>query len=318
MSFKIPKTKILKNFALIGAAGFVAERHIRAIKETNNNLLVAHDKFDVMGRIDSYFPNSEFFLESSNFENFVTSNPIDFVSICSPNFMHKKHIELALNSGSDAICEKPLVLYPNDLKELEGLMQATGKKINTILQLRLHPTIIELKQKIEQGPKDKIYDIDLTYITSRGKWYYKSWKTVEEKSGGVATNIGIHFFDMLIWIFGDVQKSELNHYSDQKAAGVLQLKNANVRWFLSLDYDDLSTEVKEKGIRTFRSLKIENKELEFSNGFANLHTKSYEHILGGNGFTINDVAKSIVLTDNIRNTSPIGKTGDYHPALNKL
>ncbi len=308
----------MKNFALIGAAGFVAERHIRAIKETNNNLLIAHDKFDVMGRIDSYFPNAEFFLSTEKFIDFLEDNPVDFVSICSPNFLHRTHIQMALENNANAICEKPLVLFPRDLTKLDNLMQATGNNINTILQLRLHPTIIALKKKIEEGPQDKIYDIDLTYITSRGKWYYKSWKTVQEKSGGVATNIGIHFFDMLIWIFGDVQKSTLNYYSDQKAAGILQLKNANVRWFLSLDYDDLSTDIKEKGIRTFRSLKIENEELEFSNGFANLHTQSYEHILNGKGFTIDDVAKSIMLTDDIRNAKAIGKTGDYHPLLNTL
>ena len=310
----------MTNFALIGAAGFVAERHIKAIKETGNNLLVAHDFFDVMGRIDSYFPEAEFFLNSSDFENFIaaqqrTSQPVKYISICSPNFLHANHIQMALNNQADVICEKPLVLYPHEIKKLEKTEAASGKKIYSILQLRLHPVILALKERIANSASGKIYDINLTYITSRGKWYYKSWKGDVKKSGGVATNIGIHFFDMLIWIFGNVESSIVHLYEANKAAGFLQLKNARVRWFLSLDYNDVPENFKEKGMRTFRSITVDGKEIEFTDGFTNLHTKTYDHILSGKGFGISDAKNSIFLTDQIRNTTPVGLTGDFHPFL---
>lgn len=312
----------MTNFALIGAAGFVAERHIKAIKETGNNLLVANDLFDVMGRIDSYFPNAEFFLNWSAFENFIsmqqnTNQPIDHVSICSPNYLHANHIQMALNRQANAICEKPLVLYPHELETLEKLESSTGKKIFNVLQLRLHPAIIELRERIKNGPVDKIYDVDLSYITSRGKWYYKSWKGDVNKSGGVANNIGIHFFDMLIWIFGEVEKCTINIYEAHKAAGFLQLKNARVRWFLSLEYGDIPTNIKEKGMRTFRSIIVNGEEIEFSDGFANLHTKTYENILIGQGFGIEEAKNSIIITSQIRNATPVGLIGDFHPYLKK-
>ena len=312
----------MTNFALIGAAGFVAERHIKAIRETGNNLLVANDQFDVMGRIDSYFPNAEFFLEWSAFESFIskqqrTSQPLEYVSICSPNFLHANQIKMALNHQANAICEKPLVLYPHELEKLERIEASTGKKVFNVLQLRLHPAIIALKEKINTGPTNKIYAIDLTYITARGKWYFKSWKGDVKKSGGIAANIGVHFFDMLMWIFGDVEKSIVHLYEPNKAAGFLQLKNARVRWFLSLDYNDIPASAKEKGMRTFRSIAVEGQEIEFSDGFTNLHTKTYENILSGSGFGIAEAKNSIILTDQIRNAATVGLSGDFHPFLKK-
>jgi UDP-N-acetyl-2-amino-2-deoxyglucuronate dehydrogenase len=308
----------MKNFALIGAAGYIAERHLRAVKETNNNILAATDAFDVMGRMDSFFPDAEFFTDYTVFENFIreqqkTSNPIDYFSICSPNYLHITHILSALNNGASAICEKPLVLYPSDIELLEKTERETGKKVYNILQLRLHKTIIELKNKIDNGPKDTIYDIDLTYITSRGKWYYKSWKGDVKKSGGVATNIGIHFFDMLMWIFGEVQHSTVNFYEATKAAGFMQLERARVRWYLSLDYSDIPQSARDRGMRTYRSITVDGDEIEFSGGFTDLHTQSYENILGGGGFGLDQAKKSIILTDQIRNAAPIGLKGEYHP-----
>lgn len=310
----------MKKFALIGAAGFVAERHIKAIKETINNLVVAADDFDVMGRMDSYFPEADFFTDFDRFADFVkniqaSSSPIDYCSICTPNFRHRSHIEFALNNGMDAICEKPLVLYPEDIIALEKLQQETGKKVYNILQLRHHPVIKELRSVIKNDHSDKIYDIDLTYITSRGKWYFKSWKTDVMKSGGIATNIGIHFFDMLIWIFGSVKESVVHISHDDKASGFLQLEKARVRWFLSLDYNDIPTDVKEKGMRTFRSIMLGGEEIEFSEGFANLHTETYKNILSGNGFGLDDAKPCIQLAHQIRNSAPVGLSGDLHPYL---
>lgn len=312
----------MTNFALIGAAGYIAERHMRAIKETGNQIIAATDMFDVMGRMDSFFPEAEFFLNFDTFEQFVgkqqtTSSPIEYFSICSPNYLHAKHIQSALNNEAFAICEKPLVLYPEEIEAIEKTQQSTGKKVFNILQLRLHPTIIALREKIKNSPKDKIYDIDLTYITSRGKWYYKSWKGDIEKSGGVATNIGIHFFDMLSWIFGDVQKSVVHKYDTNKAAGFLQLENARVRWYLSLDYNDIPASAKEKGMRTYRSITVEGEEIEFSGGFTDLHTQTYQDILSGGGFGLEDAKPCILLTHDIRNTKPVGTTGEFHPFLKK-
>ncbi len=308
----------MKKFALMGAAGFVAERHLRAIKETGGSLVVTSDPFDVMGRIDSYFPFAEFFKNTDKFWNFVKNNEeLDYASICTPNYLHAEQIEKALKSNLNVICEKPLVLYPSDVEQLRRTEKETGKQIFSILQLRLHPAIKALKNKIENDLSDHIYDIDLSYITSRGKWYDKSWKSDVKKSGGVATNIGIHFFDMLIWIFGDVQKNVIHMSRHNKASGFLQLEKANVRWFLSLDYDDIPAQSKAKGARTHRSVTINEKEIEFSEGFTNLHTKSYENILSGNGFDIDEAEKSIFLTHEIRNGSQSPLLDDYHPFLKK-
>lgn len=302
----------MKKFALIGAAGYIAERHLRAIKETDNNLLVATDTFDVMGRMDSYFPMSDFFLDYEKFLAFCKQSKIDYTSICSPNYLHAKNILDAFENESHAICEKPLVLYPHEVEAIEKKEAATGKKVYNILQLRLHDTIVELKRKIEKNP-DKIYDVDLTYITSRGKWYYKSWKGDIKKSGGVATNIGIHFFDMLTWIFGAVKENNVHLYEANKAAGYLELEKARVRWYLSLDYDDIPEAAKLKGMRTYRSIKVEGDEIEFSGGFTDLHTKTYQDILDGNGYGISDAKPCILLSHEIRNQKPDRTKGETHP-----
>ncbi len=309
----------MKRFALIGAAGYIAERHMKAIKETGNNLICASDRFDVMGRIDSYFPEAEFFLEHENLDKYMDDlqmkgNPIDYVSICTPNYMHPSHIRFALRNGADAICEKPLVIYPEDMHIIKDIEKETGKRVFTVLQLRYHPTILALKKKIDEGG-DKIYDVDLSYITTRGKWYLKSWKGDVKKSGGVATNIGIHFFDMITWIFGNVKENIVHVYNADKAAGFLQLEKARVRWFLSLDYRDLPEVATNKGMRTYRSITVNGDEVEFSGGFTDLHTVTYQNILSGNGFGIDDAKESIILTDDVRNANPIGAKGDFHPFL---
>ena len=250
----------MKNFALIGAAGYIAPRHLKAIKETGSNLVAALDKFDSVGIMDSYFPNADFFVEFERFDRHLEKLKydkgvtLDYVSICTPNYLHDAHIRMALRRGADAICEKPLVLNPWNIDALSNIEKETGRKINNILQLRVHKSIIELKEKIENGPKDKIYDIDLTYLTSRGHWYYTSWKGEVSKSGGIATNIGVHFFDMLSWIFGKVKKNVVHVITHDRAAGYLELEKARVRWFLSINYDVLPADVKEKGKSTFRPL----------------------------------------------------------------
>lgn len=312
----------MRNFALIGAAGYIAVRHLKAIKETKNNLVAALDPFDSVGIIDSYFPEADFFTEFERFDRHIyklnrENRPVDYVSICSPNYLHDSHIRFALRQGADAICEKPLVLNPWNVDALIDYEKETGKKVYNVLQLRLHPSIIALKKQIDQGDTNKIYDVDLTYLTSRGKWYHFSWKGDISKSGGVATNIGIHFFDMLSWIFGDVEESIVHERTLSRSAGFLKLKRARVRWFLSVDYDDIPSEIKEKGQRTFRSIKIEGQELEFSGGFTDLHTQTYQHVLDGKGFGLKDAMNSIVMAHGIRNAEVIGKKGDYHPFLNK-
>lgn len=312
---------MMKRFALIGSAGYIADRHMKAIKETGNDLVCASDRFDVMGRIDSYFPEAEFFLEFEKLEQYFDllrrrNQPIDYVSICTPNYLHAPHIQFALKNGADAICEKPLVLYPEELDILSQVEKETGKKVFNILQLRLHPAIQALKSRFARNDGSR-QDIDLTYITSRGKWYHQSWKSDVAKSGGIATNIGIHFFDMLIWIFGPVQRQELHWYAADKAAGYLELENARVRWFLSLDSNDLPAAARQKGMRTFRSITIGGEEIEFSEGFTDLHTATYRDILSGGGFGLADAAPCILLTHQIRNLQPAGLTGEYHPFLLK-
>jgi len=312
----------MKNFALIGAAGYIAVRHMKAIKETGNNLIAALDKFDSVGIIDSYFPDADFFTEFERFDRHFdkmkrNGKKIDFVSICTPNYLHDSHIRFALRQNSDAICEKPLVLNPWNMDALAEIEKETGKKIYNILQLRLHPAIIKFKEEIDKAPKDKIFDIDLTYITSRGNWYFQSWKAEMQKSGGIATNIGVHFFDMLSWIFGNVKVSTVHIMENKKASGFLQLERANVRWFMSLDDKDLPEEQKSKNQRTYRSIMINGEELEFSEGFTDLHTISYQEILNENGFSLNEARKSIEIVYSIRNSLPLGLVGDYHPFLKK-
>ena len=317
----------MKNFALIGASGYIAPRHMNAIKDTGNTLIAALDPYDGIGIMDSHFPQASFFTEFERFDRFVdkwrrdSGNKIDYVSICSPNYLHDSHIRFALRNGADAISEKPLVLNPWNVDQLKAIENETGKRIYNILQLRLHPTIIALKEKVakelENNP-DKVYDIDLTYLTSRGKRYFVSWKGDEAKSGGIASNIGVHFYDMLCWIFGEVQENVVHLKTPDANAGFLKLKHANVRWFLSVNYDYIPDEIKNKGLSTYRSITIDNEEIEFSGGFTDLHTKSYEEILKGNGFGLDEAYGSINTVSTIRNLDPIGLKGDYHPFCKKI
>ena len=309
---------LMKNFALIGTAGFIAPRHLKAIKDTGNRLVAAMDRFDSVGVMDSYFPDASFFVEYERLDRHLEKlhrmgRGIDFLSICSPNYLHDSHIRFGIRHGADVICEKPLVLNPWNVDSLNQMQQETGRNVYNILQLRLHPDIIALKQQVEQSDPLKVFDIDLSYITSRGNWYYTSWKGDPVKSGGIATNIGIHFFDMLLWIFGSVQHNIVHLHAHDRAAGFLQLEKARIRWFLSINEDTLPQVIKEKGQRTYRSLTIEGKDIEFSDGFKDLHTKSYEAILDGKGFSLSEALPSIELVHNIRTQATVGLKGDYHP-----
>jgi len=313
----------MHKFALLGAAGFVAPRHMKAIKDTGNELVAALDPNDSVGVIDSYFPDSAFFVEFERLDRHVDKlrrkgSKIDYVSICSPNYLHDAQIRFALRNGAHAICEKPLVLNPWNIDGLEEMEQESEKNIYNILQLRLHPAIIALREKVAKAGKDTKYDVDLSYITSRGRWYFISWKGDVHKSGGIATNIGIHFFDMLIWIFGPVQQNTVNILEADKAAGCLELENARVRWFLSVDAKTLPEEIAQQGQRTFRSITVNGEELEFSGGFTDLHTVSYEHILNGEGFGASEARPSIETVYTIRNAAPVGLKGEYHPFLKRL
>ena len=308
----------MKNFALIGAAGFIAPRHMKALRDTGNVLLAAYDKFDSVGVMDSFYPETDFFTEFERFDRHVeklkrTDKKIDFVSICSPNYLHDSHIRFGLRVGADVICEKPLVLNPWNIEALKEVECEHGKKVFNILQLRLHPSIVALKKRIEEGPKDKIYDIDLAYITSRGHWYYASWKGDVSKSGGIATNIGVHFFDMLTWVFGAVKKNVVHVHTHDRAAGYFELEQARVRWFLSINADTLPAAVKSRGGRTYRSLTMEGTEIEFSDGFTELHTHSYQHILNGQGFGLDEAMPSIQIVNDIRHMKASGLLSDYHP-----
>jgi UDP-N-acetyl-2-amino-2-deoxyglucuronate dehydrogenase len=308
----------MKNFGLIGVAGYIAPRHLKAIKDTNNNLIVALDKSDSVGIMDSYFPNCSFYTEFERFDRFVekikhTDKKLDYVTVCTPNYLHDSHIRFGLRAGADVICEKPLVLNPWNIDALTQMEKETGKKVNTILQLRLHQAIIDWKKQIEEGPKDKVYDVDLTYITSRGTWYYTSWKGFTEKSGGVATNIGIHFYDMLSWIFGPVQENIVHISQHDRVGGFLRFEKARVRYFLSINADTLPPEAIAQGKRTYRKIEMEGTEIEFSEGFKELHTDSYKNILEGKGFGLEEARQCIEIVHDIRNATPIGLVGDYHP-----
>jgi len=319
----------MKKFVLLGAAGYIAPRHMKAIKDTGNVLVAAMDKHDAVGVIDGYFPDASFFVEFERLDRHVeklrrlnSEVRVEYVSIASPNYLHDAHIRFALRLGAHAICEKPLVLNPWNVEALKEIEKEAGKKINAILQLRLHPSIIALKQKVTQPPatshQPPKYDIDLTYITSRGRWYLVSWKGDVLKSGGVSTNIGIHFFDMLQWIFGNVQQNIVHMSMPTKAAGYLELEKARVRWFLSIDKNDLPEAAKKDNKTTYRSITINKEEVEFSEGFTDLHTISYGEILEGRGFGLNDVIPSIETAFEIRNAKPVGLKGEYHPFLKEL
>ncbi|MEO6812815.1 MAG: Gfo/Idh/MocA family oxidoreductase [Ginsengibacter sp.] len=296
----------MKNFALIGAGGYIAPRHMRAIKDTGNNLLAALDKHDSVGILDSFFPEADFFTEFERFDRHMEKlkrNGIktDYVSVCSPNYLHDAHIRFGLRIGADVICEKPVVLNPWNIDALMEIEKETGNHIYTILQLRLHPAIKALKEKIDSLPEGKKHQIELTYITSRGHWYNASWKGDLQKSGGIATNIGVHFFDMLMWIFGDVTENTVTAHSPQSASGHLELKKASVNWMLSIDANSLPQEIKDAGKRTYRTLNIDGESFEFSDGFTELHTQSYAEIIAGRGFSISETKKAIELVHQIRN-----------------
>jgi len=315
----------MKNFALIGAGGYVAPRHMKAIKATNNELVAALDPNDSVGIIDSYFPDADFFTEFERFDRHIdklhrgnSGSRIDYVSICSPNYLHDSHMRFALRSGADAICEKPLVLNPWNIDGLKDLEKDTGQAVNTILQLRVHPSIIALRDRVTQEDVSTKHDVDLTYITSRGHWYLQSWKGEQKKSGGIATNIGVHFYDMLHFIFGALRQNVVHYSSATKAAGYLEYERARVRWFLSIDVNDVPADARAEGKRTYRSITCDGEEIEFSTGFADLHTRSYEEILAGRGFGLEENRVAIETVANIRNTTPIGLSGDFHPFLSKL
>ena len=311
----------MKRFAAIGVGGYIAPRHLNAIKETGNTLVAALDKNDSVGILDTYFPDADFFTEFERFDRHLEmlrhdkGEGVDYVSICSPNYLHDAHVRFALRIGAEAICEKPLVLNPWNVTSLIKTEQETGRRVNTIMQLRLHPAIIALKERIEKSPKDKIFNIDLTYITPRGHWYLASWKGDVSKSGGIVNNIGIHFFDMLSWIFGGVKENIVHVYEDTRAAGFLVLDRARVRWFLSLDRNDLPCAPEPGKPHTYRSVTLDGEEIPFSEGFTGLHTESYRQILAGKGFRPQDVISSIEIVSDIRNAKPVGLKGDYHPML---
>jgi UDP-N-acetyl-2-amino-2-deoxyglucuronate dehydrogenase len=313
----------MKKFALIGAGGYIAPRHMKAIKETENVLIAALDPNDSVGIIDSYFPNADFFTEFERFDRHLeklrreNNQRIDYISICSPNYLHDAHIRFALRIGADAVCEKPLVLNPWNVDALEEIAQETGKTINTILQLRLHPSILDLKKRVDKSPKGKKHDIDLAYITARGHWYMISWKGNVAKSGGIATNIGVHFFDILQWIFGEVKCNVVHLNEPQRAGGFLELEHARVRWFLSIKRDDLPQDPEPGKPAAYRSMTINDEEIDFSCGLTDLHTKSYQEILNGRGFALQDTKPSVEIVSTIRRAKTIGLKGDYHPLLKR-
>jgi UDP-N-acetyl-2-amino-2-deoxyglucuronate dehydrogenase len=310
----------MKNFALIGAAGYIAPRHMKAIKATGQRLVAALDPNDSVGVIDSYFPEADFFTEYERFDRYVDkmkrsgdSRRIDYVSICSPNYLHDSHMRFALRSGADAICEKPIVLNPWNIDGLGEIERDTGRKINTILQLRLHPAILEVRRKTLEPARSTKHEVDLTYVTARGHWYLRSWKGDIKKSGGIATNIGVHFFDMLHFVFGRLQANRVHLSSETKAAGYLEYERARVRWFLSIDLDDVPAELRDRGQRTYRSITVDGEEVEFSDGFTDLHERSYEEILSGRGFGLEENRTAVETVASIRSATPIGPKGDYHP-----
>lgn len=322
---KILEMKLMKKFGLIGVGGYVAPKHLKAIKDTHNTLVCALDPKDSVGILDSYFPQASFFTEFERFDRHVDkmrrkNQGLDYLCVCSPNYLHDSHIRFGLRSGANTICEKPLVLNPWNIEGLKTLEKESGKKVYNILQLRLHQNIIALKKRVQEELKknpEKIYDLTLTYITSRGQWYFVSWKGDESKSGGIATNIGIHFFDMLSFIFGEVKTSRVHIYRPDCASGYLELKHARAQWFLSVNPNHLPEQDQINNKRTRRSLVVDDKEIQFSEGFEQLHTLSYVHILEGKGFGLDVVKNCIEIVFDIRNTPPIGLTSDYHPLCTK-
>ena len=308
----------MKLFALTGVSGFVAPRHLHAIKSTGNELVAAMDISDSAGVLDSYFPSADFFTDPGEFKHFIEQcnkkrSPVDYVSVCTPNHLHEENIRMAVLSGADVICEKPLVLDPDDAQKLKHLENSSGKKIFNILQLRHHPGILDLKKKTEHESAFHKYEIDLAYVTPRGKWYHNSWKGDPARSGGIATNIGIHFFDMLIWIFGSVQNCIVQMHNAERSAGFLELEKARVRWFLSINETDLPDLNNRSAVR---SMVVNGHHVDFSSGFTELHKNNYSSIMAGQGCRIDDVMPSIELAHTIRFQEPVGKKGEWHPMAN--
>jgi len=310
------------NFGLIGAAGYIAPKHMKAIADTGNSLVAAVDPHDCVGRLDSFFPDARFFTEIERFDRFLEKRRhgdddqrVKYVSVCTPNYLHDAHVRLALRVKAHAICEKPLVVSPWNLDALEELESEHGTRVYSVLQLRLIPSLLALRESIRQQPDGQRADVCLSYITRRGRWYDVSWKGNAEKSGGIATNIGIHFFDVLLWLFGDAEDSKLHLHQSRKMAGVLELKRARVRWFLSTDADDLPAEVQESGGYAFRSMTVDGQELEFSAGFTDLHTKVYEEILAGRGTGIQDARPAIELVHGINRSEIENNLHGAHPLV---
>lgn len=313
----------MKRFGLIGAGGYIAPRHMNAITETGGVLSAAMDINDSVGIMDSHFPDAQFFTKFEQFEGFVederrAGRGLDYVAIATPNFLHNAHMRFALRNGADAICEKPLVLDVEEIDTLQAIEKETGREVNTILQLRLHDAIIALRDRVAASAKDTKHEVDLSYVTSRGNWYLKSWKGFAEQSGGIATNIGVHFYDMLHFVFGEVQQNVVHYTSPTKAAGYLEYENARVRWFLSIDVDDVPQERRDAGQRTYRSITCDGEEIEFSGGFTDLHTRSYQEILKGNGFGLEENRVAITTVVGIRNGAINLKGGEQHPFLKRL
>lgn len=313
----------MKKFGLTGVAGYVAPRHLKAIKETGNELVACYDPHDSVGVLDHFFPHADYFAEYERFERHLTKlalhskTKVDYLTICSPNYLHDSHIRLALNLGADVICEKPLLLNPKNLDILQELELKSGKKVYTVMQLRNHPTLLSVKENLINTSGEK-HKVELTYITSRGNWYHYSWKGEEEKSGGIATNIGIHLFDLLIWLFGNVKNSEVSLSDKNRMSGSLELQNADVTWFLSIDENDLPEEIKAGNKSIHRSIKVDKKEVEFTEGFTDLHTRVYQDIFAGRGLGINDARPSIEAVYNIRFAKVTENKDLIHPLLNKL
>jgi len=310
----------MKNFAITGVAGYIAPRHLQAIKDTGNQLVAAVDPNDSVGILDKYFPDVSFFTEFERFDRHLeklrregSNHKIDYLSICSPNNLHDAHIRLALRVEANAICEKPLVLNPWNLDALQELERESSVRVYTVLQLRVHPALVELKEKLAKERSKQKHEVMLSYITSRGLWYYFSWKGMIEKSGGIGTNIGIHFFDLLMWLFGNTQSSVLHLSDPKRMSGFLELQNANVKWYLSTDRNDLPKEAIDKGAPTFRSITVDGEEIQFSEGFTDLHTLVYKEILNGRGFGIDDTRPSVVLAQKLRSTQSVESLDNIHP-----
>lgn len=313
-----------RNFAITGVAGYIAPRHLKAIQDTGHRLIAAADPHDSVGLLDRYFTDVKFFTEFERFDRHLDklrrageTQRCHYLSICSPNYLHDAHCRLALRLGADAICEKPLVLNPWNIDALHELELESGRRIYTVLQLRVHPALVALRQRLLAEPPGRRYQVELTYVTSRGPWYLVSWKGQRERSGGLATNIGIHFFDLLLWLFGPVQHTEVHLATERRTGGRLELERASVRWYLSIDRADLPPPALAQALPTFRSITLDGQEVEFSEGFTELHSEVYRRVLAGTGFGLDDARPSIELAHDIREASPAGIPGDAHPFLRR-